>query len=270
MIYIDDIDIYARYGVFITNGGYNELVCYAPLKNVQSINWQEQDGEEFDLSEPMLDSREFSLKFAIHGRNYNLGAFIDMLSSKVYHNFDFRTLGRTYRLRLVSMSNLDQVSKLGFVTLRFADDFPMQGYTYKEPFGGLFASQGYELDGIDLTRYGVLILDGSLVEIEKLPSVKKNLLRNIATRQGVIYDDSKVIYSTKEVKLYCLMRASDLDQFWCNYDALLWDLTRAGERDLYVNALGNSYKCYYKNCSVSIFYPVDKIWFEFSITLVFI
>lgn len=268
-LYIDNINAYSSYGVFVADGGYNELAGFASLKNVQSNEWQEEDGEEFDLSAPVLDSRELSIKFTAHGSKYELGAFIELLSDKSYHVFEFRELGRTYKLRLVSSSNLDLAYQLGFVTLRFADDFPLDNYTYKAPLSTIVSQSGYEIDGVSLANYGVFVLQGSLAEVEKSPAVKKNLLRNIASQKGAMYDGKTVTFETKEVKLNCLMRASSLPEFWQNYDALLFDLSKPNERTLYVDATGYEYPCYYKNSSVVSFAPIGKIWFEFSLVLVF-
>lgn len=268
-LYIDGRDVYALYGVFTAQGAYDDLLCYASLKSVAVNDWQEEDGEEPDLSAPVLDSREVAVKFGVHGSNYALGAFVEMFSGGAYHTFDFRDLGRSYKLRLVSQPNLAAAYGLGLVTLRFADDFPLDGYVYEAPQSEIVATQGYEIDDVDFSRYGVRILQGTLEEVNKSPSVKKNLLRNIASEKGVMYDGESVVFDTKEVRLNCLMRANTLPEFWRNYDALLFDLTKANERGLYVDSVGESYPCFYKSCSVSEFCPSDGVWFRFSITLVF-
>lgn len=262
-------DAYSEYGVFVMEGGYDELVEYAPLKNVPSNNWQEEDGEEFDLSAPVLDSRELSVKFATHGPNSNLGAFLELLSDKAYHTFEFKEIGRTYKLRLVSQPNLELYKRFGTFSLRLVDDFPLDKYEYKAPQSDIIPMQGYEIDDVDLSKYGVRVLRGSSDEIEKSPSVKKNLLRNINSQSGATYDGQVVTFETKEVKLNCLMRANTLLEFWQNYDALLFDLTREDERNLYVDANGRDYPCFYKSCSVGKFVPTGKVWFEFSLSLVF-
>ena len=86
--------------------------------------------------------------------------------------------------------------------------------------------KGYELDDVDLSAYGVILLKGSNQEILKSPAVKKNLLQNFKYQDGAIYDGQFVKFQTKDVNLKCLMRAPDFDTFWRNRDALLYDLTR--------------------------------------------
>lgn len=268
-LFIDGKDAFAQYGVFVSEGGCNELVAYPPLKPVKSIDWQEEDGIDADLSAPVPDSREFAMKFALAGRYSRLGAFVELLSGEAYHTFFFKEIGRTYRLRMVSHTSLDTALHLGFVTLRFADDFPMAGYTYAAPESTIPPCDDYRLDGRPLTDYGVRVLAGTLDEVEKSPAVKPNLLRNIATQGGAIYDGERVTFKSKEVKVKCLMRAATLSELWRNYDALLYDLVRPEERRLYVDAAGGEYPCHYKSCSVTEFYGTGKIWLVFTLTLVF-
>jgi hypothetical protein len=267
--YIDGQDTYSLYRIFVTEDGYKDLVAFPSLKTAESNNWAEEDGEEFDLSAPALDTRELSVNFAFHGNDSRFGSFIERLSDRSYHQFHFNEIGKTYRLRLVSQPGMIQVSTLGTFSLRFADDFPLSEYSYVAPQSSIVPYQGYELDGRDLSEYGVYILQGSEAEILKSPAAKKNLLRNANSMNGAIYDGEYVTFQTKEVKLNCLMQATSLPEFWRNYHAFLYDLTRPDEHILYVDFTGYNYPCYYKRCSVSKFTPNGKVWFQFSLDLVF-
>ena len=239
------------------------------MKTVESNDWPEEDGQEFDLSAPALDTRELVLKFAAH-RVQRVGAFVELLSDHAYHTFDFRSIGRTYKLRLASQSALNLAGRLETFSLKFDNDFPLpDNYTYVEPQSELVAQSGYELNARSLAEYGVYILKGSDAEIQKSPAVKKNLLQNLKGQHGATYDGEVVAFQTKEVKLSCLMRAKTMDEFWRNYNALLYDLIRPGERSLYVDNTGYEYPCYYKSCSTTQFHPVGRIWFQFNLTLVF-
>lgn len=66
------------------------------------------------------------------------------------------------------------------------------------------------------------------------------------------------------------MRADTLEELWNNYDALLYNLIRPEERRLWVDDLEQDFPCYYKQCNVSQFYPEDRIWLKFELTLTFI
>lgn len=266
-LYIDGKDAYAEFGVYVVQGGWNELIAYPSLKAVESNDWQEEDGIEADLSAPVLDTREVSLRIAFGGLDNRLLELLEMLSDGAYHMFDCRHIGRTYKLRLTSMPNLAIAERLGTATLKLADDFPLADYTYNAPSSTVSPYADYTIDGRKLTDYGVRILQGTLEEIVKTPAVKSNLLRNINTQQGAWYDGKAVTYKAKDVKLSCLMRAATLAEMWRNWDALLYDLVRPQERTLWVEELGQEFPFHYKGCQVTEFYPMDKIWLKFTLTI---
>lgn len=268
-LYIDGKDIYAEYGVYVVQGGWNELIAYPPLKAVDNNDWQEEDGIEADLSAPVLDTREIQLKVALAGGDNRFFALIRHLSDGAYHTFDCRYIERTYKLRLVAQPNLAVAHALGTTTLKFADDFPLLGYTYEKPASNIATYNDYTFNGRPFTDYGVRVLKGTLDEVKKTPTVKTNLLRNISTQMGALYDGKNVTYKSKDVKINCLMRADTLDELWRNYDALLYDLTRPNERKLWVKDLGKEFPFYYKSCQVTEFYPTDKIWLQFALTVTF-
>ncbi len=268
-LYIDGNDAYSMYGVYVVKGGWNDLIAYPPLKSVTSNDWQEEDGIEADLSAPVLNTREVQLKIAISGLYSRFFALVELLSDGAYHTFEGAFIGRTYRLRLVSQPNLSAAKVLGTATLKLADDFPLSGYTYLAPASGVTACDDYTFDGSPFTRYGVRVLKGTLDEVLKTPNVKANLLRNIGTQAGALYDGKRVTFKSKDVKLYCLMRAETLTELWRNYDALLYDLIRPDERSLWVNDIEQEFPFHYKSCSVTEFYPEDKIWLQFTLTVTF-
>ena len=55
-LFIDGNDAYLQYGVYVTSGGFNELVAFSPLKSVDRKDWQEGDGGGADLSAPVLNT----------------------------------------------------------------------------------------------------------------------------------------------------------------------------------------------------------------------
>ena len=180
-LYIDGKDIYTEFGVAVVEGGYNELVSYPPLKEVTTNDWQEEDGIEADLSAPVLNTRELTINFVAMRGAEGLGALADLLSDMAYHTFYHGRMNRKFRLRLVKQPNLQWSLQLGFVGFRFADDFPMEGYSYQPPVSTVSAYGDYTLDDRLLTDYGVRVLQGTLASIDKSPDVKPNLLRNIKT-----------------------------------------------------------------------------------------
>lgn len=270
-LFIDGKDAYLQYGVYVVSGGWNELIAYPPLKSYDSNDWQEYDGVEADLSAPVLDTHEVSVKFAVGGLFSRFCAFVELLSDGAYHILDCAYIGRKFKLRMTKHPNLEIAKELGTATIKFADDFPLYDYEgYEEPNGSVVVpTSDYLLDERPLTDYGCRILKGTLSEVMKTPNVKENMLRNISVLSGVVYDGKTVTFKTKDVKLYCLMRADTLTDLWRNYFALLHDLTQPEERLLYVSELEHEFQCCYKSCSVTEFYPDGRIWLQFTLTLTF-
>lgn len=263
-LYIDGVDVYKRYGIYVVQGGWNELISYPPLKPCDSNDWQEEDGIEVDLSSPLLNSRELSIKIAINDID-NFSAFISELSSKVYHTLNCSYIKRIYKLRLVSIPNVSVVEALGIATLKLADDFPLLDYNYMPPERSLSLNDKYLIDEKTFADYGVHVLKGTLEDFLKPPIVKTNLLRNIGTKSGALYGDNMVTYKSKDAKIYCLLRADTLEELWKKYDALLYDFIKPGIRTIVIEDY--AFGVHYKNSQVSEFYPDGKIWLQFAITV---
>lgn len=268
-LFVDGKDVYKQFGIYVPDGGWSSLIAFPPLKTCEQNDWQEEDGVEIDLSEPVLNSREVSLTFAISNVFSRYNDFIELLSDGSYHVFDCAVIGRRFTLRLVSQSNREYAVTFGRETLKFADDFPFPDYTYKAPSSGMAANDAYLIDGVQTTNYGLRVLQGSFAEVLKTAAVKQNMLRNIKTQSGAIYDGEIVFYKAKDVKLNCLMRAETLTELWRNYDALLHDLIQPNERTLSVKELEQDFPFCYKSCQVTEFYPDGRIWLKFTLTLTF-
>lgn len=267
--YVDGKDIYIAYGVYVVGGGYKELVAYPPLKDVELDDWQEEDGVEADLSAPKLDSRTIQMQFAASGLDNRYLSFIALLGDGAYHTFQIDEIERTYQLRLMQQPSLDYNKTLGKFTLKFADDFPLNDYTYTAPRSSIMKVEDYTIDDVPFTDYGARVLKGALSYIVRQSAVKDALCVNLDAYNGAIYDSGAAVkYKAKEVKIPLLFRAENLTELWKNYDALLFNLTRPNERSLYVADLEQAFPCYYKSCEVDEFYPTDKIWLEITLTLV--
>ena len=61
---VDGYDAYTTWGVWV-DSGLGSLIQWPKMKAVTENVWQESDGVEADLSDPKLDSRELTLKFAM-------------------------------------------------------------------------------------------------------------------------------------------------------------------------------------------------------------
>lgn len=282
--YLDGIDAYTSLGICVTKGSYNNLVAFPAIKELEKNDWPEEDGQEFDLSNIALNTSDISIEFAYMG-SMGIGGLIDKLSDLSYHEFRFPLIDRTYTLRLSSQNSYVINTGLEISKFTLTNDFPREAnYEYQEPINDsdLPFPKGYELDGKDLTDYGVVVLKGSTAEILKTPAVKKNLLQNFKRQDGAIYDGEVVKFQAKEVSLKCLMRAGTIEAFWRNRDTLLYDLTKLSakvddegyeysdaERIFYCDEWSESYPCYYKSCQTNNFLLNNGVWWEFTLKLVF-
>jgi len=400
-LYIDNIDIYATYGVFVVEGGYKSLVAYPPLKEPEKNDWAEMDGIEVDLSEPKLDTRDFSIQFGALP-TADIAGLITLLKNGAFHSFIFAQLGTAKYLRLVSNNAYTgTLNSLSSFSLEFADDFPLfrnvnnlnlggrnlilnsdidvtkqagdasffcwlplstplevgktyivsadvhtgdyeypnvsdnvadytngypvpfnipfvalhasksirvwhgsgmqvgriskiklelgnvstpwtnaieditpqisihSDYVYQSPLSTVTPYTGYKVDGKELSDYGVVMLEGTNASILKAGTLKKNQTVNVKSQHGATYDGGRVKLQSNDVTLKCGLRATDLQEFWRNYNALIYDLTRENERTLEVASLGTTNKFYYKSATVEQFFPDDTVWCIFSLNLVF-
>ena len=270
-LFIDRNDAFTEYGVFVEQYGYKALVQAPPFKSIDSTEWDEFDGAEYDLSEPVLDSKTFAVAFCITDITSASDLF-ELLSDKAYHTFDFRELGKTYRLRLTSNGSLSSKVRLGNLSLSFADDFPTPDEAEPYPVGAADVRQsGYELDDIDFSRFGVYILNGTDDNVLKAPDVRPNLTINTKGEAGVSYDDEIVMYKPKDVVVKMLIRAANVTVFWERWNALFTALIKPDIRRLYIDKTVEEFDCFYRKCSVTKFDILrnGRVWCEFSVTLTF-
>lgn len=271
LLFIDGKDAFTEYGVFVEQYGYKQLIQFASFKKIDITDWPDEDGVEADLTDPKLDTRSLHIQFCITNIRYAEDLF-DELSIGAYHTFEFKELGRSYKLRLTSNGTFKSFIRLGKLTLTFSDDFPVvpTGSHYALGKSGI-RQIGFEIDGIDISQFGSYVLDGSEDSIRKAANTKDNLKISSSTTAGVIFDDSSLRFKSKDVTLKLLIDAPDISEFWERYDGLFAVILKPECRNFYYAQLGNEYECYYKSMSVSKFDILrsGKVWCEFSVTLVF-
>ena len=249
-LYIDGKDAYTDFGVWITEGGYDGLLPFPELVEPDRNDWPDEDGIEPDLEKPTLKTRELNITFVRSVDGRSAGALIEHLSKSGYHLFRIPSLGREWSLRLIQSPAYEDWDTLEAFTIRFAEDRPVRPSSVAIPEGGgrYVPLSEYELDGVSLERYGVMVTEGR-DEIMRSPTVKTNLSRTVLDVDGRIYDTENVVFNSKEVTLKCCLIADSTAVFWCCYDALFHALVQPGERSLYVDYNIEEYPCYYKRTS---------------------
>lgn len=266
LVYIDGIDALATYGLRLGDGSLASLIQWAELKDVYANDWHEEDGIEPDLTNPVLDTRKCTLSFVGNATTAQVDEFIALWSNGAYHVLT-TNVGFRYRLRLVSNDSLKWENGLCIAKFTFADDFPLDGYTYKRPSSTIASDRNYIVDFTPLSTYGVSVLAGINSELLKFPETKENLMRSFDNVPGVTYDSTEVHFKAREVRIPCLMRAATLEEFKTNYNALLYNLTQPGIHTLIAATLGKRYTFHYVSQNVRRAYLTGKLWVEFDIVI---
>ena len=260
---INTIDIQTTYHTYLLEGNYKDLLCFPALKKLPSNDWAEYYGKEYDTDDPQLDTLSISLSFVTKSNQYD--AFITFLSAQTYNNFYFGELGKSFQLRFVGVRKAKK--EQGYITYEatFANDTPLRGYTYIAPNDTLPPS-GFAIDTIDLSKYGIYLLEENESNLLKSYEVKEHLTTNSSTISGVKYADHNNVFKEHTIELLCYIK-QPINRFWRLYEALLYNLSLRGERT--INAFGNTFKAIYQKANVKeVILTKDTLRVEFTISLV--
>lgn len=269
-LYINGNDAFLRYGVLLAQGGINDLIKYPTRKAYLYNDWFEQEGIDADLSEPLFEPKEVSLTFYASSDS-NLEEFVTDLTRSVYHTFEDKLLKRAFKLRLIKQTAVSLVNGFYFTTIAFADDFTADEMTKNSSYpvsSALLPDTGYTIDGVSLKDFDMAVLQGTDESLRNIIEVKQNVLHSSKYSSNLVYDKEQgyLTPTAKDATLKCLMRAENLEDLWNNWQALFLLLTRQGYRTLGKDNL-QSYMFVYKSCEIPLFYPTDKIWLEFNLTI---
>lgn len=268
-LYIDDIDAYEAYGVWVTEGGYDGLLSFPGLVEPDKNDWPEEDGIEVDLDNPSLKPREVSITLVASVPFRSAYDLISKLSEPGYHTFRIPSLIREWRLRFLSHPDNEEWDTLTSLTLRLAEDVPARPADVTPDGGGSYVpDSGFGLDGVPLDRYGIVVGDG-LDDVLRAPAAKVSLTRSSVNMDGRAYDTGQVVFQSKDVTLECCLIAGSMERFWRCYDSFFSALIQPGERTLSCDHTGAGYPCHYKSTSgwrlVSL---TGRVMVAFSLTLV--
>lgn len=270
-LFIDGADAYVKYGVFVEKQGLKGLVQMPTFKKLDAITWPEHDGEEVDLTAPVLDAKAVQLPLVIVDAKRAELLFND-LSNGAYHEFRFVELNRPYRLRMTTNNAFSRNVKLGKITLSFSDDFPKVPTDSPYPKGKSGVAQsGYTLDGVDFSQFGAYVLDSTDTAVRKLPNVQPALSVSVPNVAGVTYDAESVKFQSKDVAVSLLINAGNTAEFWKRWDGLFAAILKPDSRKFRCPEVKMEYDCHYKGCSISKFEILrqTRVWCEFTVTLTF-
>ncbi len=250
--FIDNIDIYDRYGVVIRKDGYKDLLTFPALKEPGKNDWPEEDGVEVDLDSPRLQTKTVTLPFVAKNPFFEVNDFIAFITKPGYRTIRIPTLGKEWKIRMNSQTENKIHPKATNFSLQFIDDAPtgarMKTYTPVPGSGLTLMQSAYELDAVPFDKYGVVVESG-LDDLLKSPTAKQNLAQSLITSDGQVYDADHLVFNSKETTLKCLFITSSVQKFWECYYAFFNDWIQPKERTLYCEHTGEEYPCYYKKSS---------------------
>lgn len=244
---INGVDIYTTYRAFVSYEGYRQLIEWPSAKPIEYNDWQEQDGVEADLSELHLASHEATINFGVKLGAMEMRAFYAFLCSSPQLSCNFASIGLSCTLRVTGMSSLDYAFKFSTIAVNVVNDgSPFDGYTYAAPsVSRPYHVEGFKLDGVRFSDYGVVPLYGTFNKALLRPNVKPLLVRNLSTIDGAEYDLNPLLWVNEEwtrssthgevksqariLELDFGMSSASLTEFWRNYKALLYDLVKQNE-----------------------------------------
>lgn len=266
--FIDYQDLYSTFGVLVAD--YRDIVAWPALKRPRTVDYPEEDGLRVDLASPQLDGKELDIQFIAATDSADMDALILALGWTGYRNMNFAEINKRMSLRYIKHIDHQRVGFVRTATIRMAQDIPVNSYT-----GAAFTAspppvQGYAIDGVDLSTYGLRVLDGTDRSIETAPEAKPGMIINEQSQYGKTWDSGKATtYKEKSVSIKCLLYSTDTQEAMHNYWALLYDLTRPSARALTTTGLASPLSCYYDSQSVSRFELTDNgcLWCEFTIKL---
>lgn len=275
---IDGIDSYATYGLVVAEGGLNTLLQWPKYKSssILTSDWHEDDGVEADLSAPVLDVRQFSIKFYILHEDTAMRAqtFLAALASQVYHTLQFPTLNKTFSdVRYVSCGTFSTNEKFDTITVSFEQD-TLTIPTASVPTEYTAPQLGYTIDDCDFGLFGCTVTRGTRSSMWKYANAKENQKVSTNETNGIVYDSSDSVHLTsRDIAINLHMRSS-LAQFWTNWDAL-WaavlkvDTARGTSAALrIIEGDGMVFQCHYLSNTISKFLLLDtgEVWCDFTVT----
>ena len=152
--------------------------------------------------------------------------------------------------------------------ITLANDTPLQGYTYAASNATLPLS-GFTIDGTDLSKYGIYILEETQNSLLPTYEVKEHLTTASNTLAGVQYAQHANTFKERTLTLHCYI-SQPLASFWQLYEALLYQLTQQGERTINIPTSfgGAVLKAIYQKASIKNALLVgNTLKVEFTLTL---
>lgn len=277
---VNGTNILEEFGVFVIQYGYAGLLDAPVFKPFETVDWMDKDGLDVDLSSPVLAARSFSLNlgfFVLDGLN----RFYEFISQGGSVNtWEFPEIGMTFRLRLADVRPVSTFKMMtGTVSITLVEDLPEVPVSpIPENAIGDVSQRGFTIDGIDLSRFGCWVLDGSLQSLKRGATPKTNLVVDRGGLNGQAYLPNiaggieRVTYKNYDITLNILINTTSVSEWRTGHDALMSFLTSAGTKTLRMGLNIAERECFYKSLSTTRFDILANghVWHQMALTLTLI
>jgi hypothetical protein len=245
---IDGVDAFTQYGAYLSDGQLAALLELPKLKTPTSTEWADQDGMEYDLTAPLLDSRTLSLKFHLR-TPAGFYSLIEALQTGAYHTFDVPSIGQTYTLRLTQTGSLSVTGNLITVSLTFSEDTPIVS-TGSPSTSALLPLTGITLDDVDLAYYGIQPIEGIRADvITPLPQREALKVTTCNTAGIALYDSQTVTQKPSTFTLPLYITAPTVTELIRRYHSLLATLLSPNLH--IIVAYSHTIQCFYQSVSIT-------------------
>ena len=248
LLLIDGVDAFTHYGAYLSNGQLAALLELPKLKTPASTEWADQDGEEYDLTTPLLDSRTLSLKFHVRTPE-GFYSLIEALQTGAYHAFYLPQIEQTYTLRLTQTQSLSVTGNLITAALTFSEDTPVTP-SDSPSTSPLIPLTGITIDGVDLANYGIHPIEGIRQNIlAPLPQREALKVTTCNTAGIALYDSQTVTQKPSTITLPLYITAATITDLIRRYQSLLATLLSPNLHTLV--AYNHTIECFYQSVSIT-------------------
>lgn len=284
------IDVFHRWGCFVKEGDYKTLLEPPTYKKFATNDWHEFDGLE-PLCESMKLNTSKDITIPLYFTNTQrlmeffqfFGNNSEITNASTLHTCIFEDLeDRTYQLRLKSYGGLNTFIDISYVNVTFSwDNIPTPtAITRNVARHSLIPNQDYALcyndtgysdiskwQVVPLRNFGIAVLDGSDESVLQPPALKQNV------SVGSEYDDSYIVYASKDTTLKLMLKADDWSDFFDKFDDLFFHLTQKNADHVFALqtpfTVGNYAFAYYKSLKIDKLQPTagGHIWCEMTLVI---
>lgn len=272
-IILDGDNLREAYGITLCKGSVANAISLPPFKEMQRIDWQEEDFAQVDASAPVFERKEFDVTLA------GSLEYIDYWCAQQYHHYVNVTITNTPveldKCKIERVTRYETLGALAKAVLRISSDDDPYDLLNEHDSASSFSQMPYEtpfrfmLDGtaVDFGEIGIRVLKGWRDELNWHPDIKKPLERDISVVPAMICDTGGTPhFSGRRLSIQCLLHCgASIQEFWDRWLFFLYMSTRPGEIEIISGGVAGNY--IYSGMSVNEYIPSLPVpWLKFTIT----